>query len=66
MASVGQSKTDGKVLAAPEAAFLHQAAHSHALPGRNVLLDEIGGRIEEYDRVLERKEHERNRKRNRR
>jgi hypothetical protein len=64
-ASVRQREMDGKVIAAREAALLHQSADAHALPRRNVLLDEIGRRIEEHNRVPEGKEHEPHRERNR-
>ena len=61
--AVGDVEADCEILAARDAAFLHQPAETDARARRDLLLDHVGRRIEEDDRILERDEHERDRER---
>ena len=58
VAAVGHGKADLQVLAAGDAAFLHQPAETNARAGRDLLLDHVGRRIEEDDRILQRGQHQ--------
>ena len=50
VAAVGHREADLQVVAARDAAFLHQAAEADARARRDLLLDHVGRRIEEDDR----------------
>src|SRR5262249_22519011 len=60
---VGDFEAYPEIIAALDAPFLDEAADAHALARLDVLVEEIGGRIEEDNRVLERNEDEPGRER---
>src|SRR6185295_13346496 len=55
---VGDDEPDRQALAANEASRLDQAAEANALSAADVLFSDLARRIEEDDRVAERKEDE--------
>src|SRR5215510_4953899 len=61
--AVGHLKTDGKAVAAPNAALLHEAANADARARFDVFFHHVGRRIEEDDGLLERAEHQSHRER---
>src|SRR5262249_44059752 len=61
--AVGHLETDGKAVAAQNAALLHEAADANTRPRFDVFFDHVGRRIEEDDGLLERAEHQSHRER---
>ena len=61
--AVGHFEADAQVVAANDAAVFHQSAEPDARAGPDVLFGNVARRIEEYDGIAERVEHQRNRDR---
>ena len=58
--AVGHVEADDETLAALHASRFHQTANADARAWLDMLLEHVGWRVEEHDRILERVEHQRN------
>ena len=61
--AVGHLETNFQIVAAHQAARLHQSAEPDARAGGDVLLGDIARRIEEHNGIAQRPEHQRDRNR---
>ncbi len=61
--AVGHLETNRQGIAARHAAGRHQAAEADTGAGQDMLLDDIAGRIEEHDGILQGAEHQQHRNR---